>query len=87
MSQSLKKKFFQNISTVSIFTMLSRVFGYVRDAAIFIFISNSSHGLWMRFLLLSEYLTFSEEYSGKELCLQRISQYLSDYKNNKEERR
>ena len=38
MSQSLKKKFFKNTAIVSIFTMISRIFGYIRDAAIFIFI-------------------------------------------------
>ena len=41
MALSTKRKFFQNTAIVSIFTMVSRIFGYIRDAAIFIFISNS----------------------------------------------
>ncbi len=45
MSQSLKKKFFKNTAIVSIFTMISRIFGYIRDAAIFIFISNTNGAL------------------------------------------
>ena len=45
MSSSIKRKFFKNTAVVSAFTMLSRVFGYIRDAAIFIFISNSTGAL------------------------------------------
>ena len=42
MSKSIKRKFFKNTAIVSVFTMLSRIFGYIRDAAMFIFISNTS---------------------------------------------
>ncbi len=42
MSLTNKQKFFKNTAVVSVFTMISRIFGYIRDAAIFIFISNSN---------------------------------------------
>ena len=42
---SKKQKFFKNTAVVSFFTMISRVFGYIRDAVIFIFISNANGAL------------------------------------------
>ena len=61
MSLSKKQRFFKNTAVVSIFTMISRIFGYIRDAAIFIFISNAN-GALDAFLLLFEYQIFLEEY-------------------------
>ena len=40
-----KGKVFKNTYIVSFFTFLSRIFGYLRDAAIFIFINNSQGAL------------------------------------------
>ena len=42
---SIKEKFLKSTAVVSIFTMLSRIFGYIRDALMFIFISNASGAL------------------------------------------
>ena len=84
MSLSLKNKFFQNISTVSFFTMLSRVFGYVRDAAIFIFISNTTGALDAFFVAFRIPNFFRRIFGEGALSIAYIP-VLSDYKNNKEE--
>ena len=84
MSLSLKNKFFQNISTVSFFTMLSRVFGYVRDAVIFIFISNNSGALDAFFVAFRIPNFFRRIFGEGALSIAYIP-VLSDYKNKKEE--
>ena len=83
MSQSLKKKFFKNTAIVSIFTMISRVFGYIRDAAIFIFISNTN-GALDAFLVAFRIPNFFRRIFGEGALSTAYIPVLSDYKNNKE---
>ena len=51
---SIKEKFLKSTAVVSIFTMLSRIFGYIRDALMFIFISNASGALDAFFCSISD---------------------------------
>ena len=83
MSSSIKRKFFKNTAVVSAFTMLSRVFGYIRDAAIFIFISNST-GALDAFFVAFRIPNFFRRIFGEGALSTAYIPVLSDYKNNKE---
>ena len=83
MSQSLKKKFFKNTAIVSVFTMISRIFGYIRDAAIFIFISNAN-GALDAFFVAFRIPNFFRRIFGEGALSTAYIPVLSDYKNNKE---
>ena len=81
MSLSKKQKFFKNTAVVSIFTMISRVFGYIRDAAIFIFISNSN-GALDAFFVAFRIPNFFRRIFGEGALSTAYVPVLSDYKNN-----
>lgn len=81
MSLSKKQKFFKNTAVVSIFTMISRVFGYIRDAAIFIFISNSN-GALDAFFVAFKIPNFFRRIFGEGALSTAYVPVLSDYKNN-----
>ena len=83
MSSSIKRKFLKNTLTVSSFTMISRVFGYIRDAAIFIFISNSS-GALDAFFVAFRIPNFFRRIFGEGALSTAYIPVLSDFKNNKE---
>ena len=83
MSSSIKRKFFKNTAIVSVFTMLSRIFGYIRDAAIFIFISNST-GALDAFFVAFRIPNFFRRIFGEGALSTAYIPVLSDYKNNKE---
>ena len=82
MSLSIKTKFFKNTAVVSVFTMFSRIFGYIRDAAIFIFISNST-GALDAFLVAFRVPNFFRRIFGEGALSTAYIPILSDYKNNK----
>ena len=63
--------------------MISRVFGYIRDAAIFIFISNSS-GALDAFFVAFRIPNFFRRIFGEGALSTAYIPVLSDYKNNKE---
>ncbi|MDC3386243.1 murein biosynthesis integral membrane protein MurJ [Gammaproteobacteria bacterium] len=81
MSSSIKKKFLRNTLIVSSFTMISRIFGYIRDAAIFIFISNSS-GALDAFFVAFRIPNFFRRIFGEGALSTAYVPVLSDYKNN-----
>ena len=82
MALSTKRKFFQNTAIVSIFTMVSRIFGYIRDAAIFIFISNS-YGALDAFFVAFRIPNFFRRIFGEGALSTAYIPILSDYKNKK----
>ena len=84
MPLSTKRKFFKNTAIVSIFTMVSRIFGYIRDAAIFIFISNS-HGALDAFFVAFRIPNFFRRIFGEGALSTAYIPVLSDYKNKKSE--
>ena len=77
-----KHKFFKNTAVVSIFTMISRVFGYIRDAAIFIFISNTN-GALDAFFVAFRVPNFFRRIFGEGALSTAYIPILSDYNNNK----
>ena len=83
MSLSKKQRFFKNTAIVSIFTMISRIFGYIRDAAIFIFISNSN-GALDAFFVAFRIPNFFRRIFGEGALSTAYVPVLSDYKNNNE---
>jgi len=83
MSLSIKRKFFKNTAVVSIFTMLSRIFGYIRDAAMFIFISNSA-GALDSFFVAFRIPNFFRRIFGEGALSTAYIPVLSDYKNNED---
>ena len=82
MPSTKKHKFFKNTAVVSVFTMLSRVFGYIRDAAIFIFISNTN-GALDAFFVAFRVPNFFRRIFGEGALSTAYIPILSDYKNNK----
>ena len=84
MSLSRKQKFFKNTALVSIFTMVSRVFGYIRDAAIFICISNTN-GALDAFFVAFRIPNFFRRIFGEGALSTAYIPVLSDYKNKKDE--
>ena len=72
---SIKEKFLKDTAVVSIFTMLSRIFGYIRDALMFIFISNASGALDAFFVLHFGFPIFLEEFLVRERYLLPIFRY------------
>jgi putative peptidoglycan lipid II flippase len=80
MSLTAKRKFFKNTAIVSIFTMLSRIFGYIRDAVMFIFISNSS-GALDSFFVAFRIPNFFRRIFGEGALSTAYIPVLSDYKN------
>ena len=84
MPLSTKRKFFKNTAIVSIFTMVSRIFGYIRDAAIFIFISNS-YGALDAFFVAFRIPNFFRRIFGEGALSTAYIPVLSDYKNKKSE--
>jgi len=80
MSKSIKRKFFKNTAIVSVFTMLSRIFGYIRDAAMFIFISNTS-GALDSFFVAFRIPNFFRRIFGEGALSTAYIPVLSDYKN------
>ena len=83
MPLSIKRKFFKNTAVVSIFTMLSRIFGYIRDAAMFIFISNSA-GALDSFFVAFRIPNFFRRIFGEGALSTAYIPVLSDYKNNED---
>ena len=83
MSLTNKQKFFKNTAVVSVFTMISRIFGYIRDAAIFIFISNSN-GALDAFFVAFRIPNFFRRIFGEGALSTAYVPVLSDYKNNSE---
>ena len=79
----IKINFLKNIAVVSIFTMVSRLFGYIRDAVIFIFISNSS-GALDAFFVAFKIPNFFRRIFGEGALSTAFIPVLSDYKNNEE---
>ena len=71
---SIKEKFLKSTAVVSIFTMLSRIFGYIRDALMFIFISNAS-GALDAFFVAFGFPIFLEEFLVRERYLLPIFRY------------
>ena len=71
---SIKEKFLKSTAVVSIFTMLSRIFGYIRDALMFIFISNAS-GALDAFFVAFRIPNFLEEFLVRERYLLPIFRY------------
>ena len=80
MSKPIKRKFFKNTAIVSVFTMLSRIFGYIRDAAMFIFISNTS-GALDSFFVAFRIPNFFRRIFGEGALSTAYIPVLSDYKN------
>jgi len=85
MSLSIKRKFFKNTAVVSIFTMLSRIFGYIRDAVMFIFISNSA-GALDSFFVAFRIPNFFRRIFGEGALSTAYIPVLSDYKNNNDKK-
>ena len=84
MSLSRKQKFFKNTALISVFTMVSRVFGYIRDAAIFICISNTN-GALDAFFVAFRIPNFFRRIFGEGALSTAYIPVLSDYKNKKDE--
>ena len=80
MSLSKKQKFFKNTAVVSFFTMISRVFGYIRDAVIFIFISNAN-GALDAFFVAFRIPNFFRRIFGEGALSTAYVPVLSDYKS------
>ena len=83
MSLSIRERFFKNTAVVSVFTMLSRVFGYIRDALMFIFISNTS-GALDAFFVAFRIPNFFRRIFGEGALSTAYIPVLSDYKNKEE---
>ena len=83
MSLTNKQKFFKSTAVVSVFTMISRIFGYIRDAAIFIFISNAN-GALDAFFVAFRIPNFFRRIFGEGALSTAYVPVLSDYKNNSE---
>ncbi|MEC7885460.1 MAG: murein biosynthesis integral membrane protein MurJ [Pseudomonadota bacterium] len=79
-----KNKIFRNTTIVSVFTLISRVFGYIRDAAIFIFISNATGALDAFFVAFRIPNFFRRIFGEGALSIAYIP-VLTDYKENKKE--
>ena len=77
---SKKQKFFKNTAVVSFFTMISRVFGYIRDAVIFIFISNAN-GALDAFFVAFRIPNFFRRIFGEGALSTAYIPVLSDYKS------
>ena len=81
-----KGKVFKNTYIVSFFTFLSRIFGYLRDAAIFIFINNSQ-GALDSFFVAFRIPNFFRRIFGEGALSVAYIPVLTEYKaqnNNKE---
>ena len=81
-----KGKIFKNTYIVSFFTFLSRIFGYLRDAAIFIFINNSQ-GALDSFFVAFRIPNFFRRIFGEGALSVAYIPVLTEYKaqnNNKE---
>ena len=83
MSLSIRERFFKNTAVVSVFTMLSRVFGYIRDALMFIFISNTS-GALDAFFVAFRIPNFFRRIFGEGALSTAYIPVLSDYKSKEE---
>ena len=83
MSLSIRERFLKNTAVVSVFTMLSRVFGYIRDALMFIFISNAS-GALDAFFVAFRIPNFFRRIFGEGALSTAYIPVLSDYKTKEE---
>ena len=82
---SIKEKFLKSTAVVSIFTMLSRIFGYIRDALMFIFISNAS-GALDAFFVAFRIPNFFRRIFGEGALSTAYIPVLSDYKNKDDQK-